>query len=56
MPSAHQFQKVDPTLAAGALKPAKKFIADMGAVAVFAFMSGTGIVHIDISGHFESDG
>ena len=28
----------------------------MGAVAVFAFMPGTGIVHIDITGHLKADG
>ena len=28
----------------------------MGAIAVIAFMPGTGVVHIDFAGHLKADG
>lgn len=52
----HTFQKVDPAFAGRTFKPGKLLVTDIGAVAIFAFVSGASVVHIDIGRDLKTGG
>jgi hypothetical protein len=48
MTSSQDFEKIYPVFAVCTMKGCKKFVADMGAIAVFSFVTGVGIIYIDV--------
>ncbi len=52
LPCTQEFKEIDPALAVGTLKPSKKFIANMGTIAVFPGMARSGIIDVNMIGNF----
>ena len=53
---AKEFKKIYPALAVRACKPGKELVADVGAIAILAIMTRTGIVYVYMRGRLETGG